>query len=155
MGVSYLCLFASQAGRAADPEIAEVIQQAVAIVPNIRPDGMRERALQLTAVMQAKAGDANGALLTIEGIRSQDRKWEALASWAHARAQKGDAEAALRIAASIGDAGLQAEALADIAEAQAQEGDRRGLTGTIQLALRQAAGIQREPREMPPWLPLR
>ena len=139
-----LSIVTSPCGWADEPKITGVIQQALAIVPSIQPDGLREQALELTAVLQAKAGNATGALVAIEGIRTRDRKWAALASWAHAKAQKGDAQSALQITETIPDATLQVEALADIAEVQAREGGRSVAKETIQQALLHATAIQKE-----------
>jgi hypothetical protein len=100
--------------------------------------------LELTAVVQAKAGDSAGALVTLEGIKSEQPKWAALASIAHARAQHGDGASAQRMADAIEDASLQVEALADLAEVQAREGNLAEARRTSQYALERTVGIKSE-----------
>jgi hypothetical protein len=139
-----LCLLLEDNLFAAEVQVAEVIQQALDAASKIQPATERERAIVLTAIVQAKAGSASGAMATLEGIHSSQRKWEALVSLSHARAHHDGTAAALLIAESIADETFRADAFAAIAEARAEEGDRSGLNEALQRALRQVAGIAKE-----------
>jgi tetratricopeptide (TPR) repeat protein len=82
---------------------------------------------------QAKAGDLEGALQTIEAINDSGAKERALRYIVRTLAKTGDSRRAVEIAGRL-SANERVLALHDASEAQAERGDRVGALATVHLA---------------------
>jgi tetratricopeptide (TPR) repeat protein len=83
---------------------------------------------------QARAGDLEGAMQTIEAIADQGARERALRYIARALAKAGDHRRAVEIAGRIRSANDRGLALQEVSEAQAEAGDRSGALTSVRRA---------------------
>jgi tetratricopeptide (TPR) repeat protein len=93
---------------------------------------------------QARAGDLEGAMQTIEAIADRAARQRALRSIARTLAKAGNSQKAVEVAGGILSANERALSLQEVSEAQAEGGDRAGALTTIRLATAIDVALERE-----------